>query len=243
VGYAYVQSAYYSRDDIPKGDYILYDSVWVRQVIGNDVSGAGSSKSHDEAIFLFGHELGHLLLRHFTSSSELPRIRKEMDADHFGGCAAGALGANWETVADLISRIRGDFDTDYPSRANSLVTAKAGFDTCSRPLAPSPQPPPLPANRTEQAVVKSPLELLVGRWNHDSSGVNIEITPADDIWDAEFGRGRVGLTYDHGANIAVSYPNFSCLYYVTFLKSRSTMVWKLMSGTRNCREGAYTRDE
>jgi hypothetical protein len=37
------------------------------------------------------------------SSSDLPRIRKEMDADHFGGCAAGALGATWETVADLIS--------------------------------------------------------------------------------------------------------------------------------------------
>jgi hypothetical protein len=81
-GVANVQSAYLSRDDVPKGDYILYDPVWVRQVIGNDVSGAGSSKSHDEATFLFGHELGHLLLRHFTSSSELPRIRKEMDADH-----------------------------------------------------------------------------------------------------------------------------------------------------------------
>jgi hypothetical protein len=143
-GVANAQSAYYSRDDIPKGDYILYDPVWVRQVIGNDVSGAGNSRSHDEAIFLFGHELGHLLLRHFTSSSELPRIRKEMDADHFGGCAAGALGANWETIADLISRIRGDFDTDYPSRANSLVTAKAGFDTCSRPRVPSPQTQPPP---------------------------------------------------------------------------------------------------
>jgi hypothetical protein len=143
-GVANAQSAYYSRDDIPKGDYILYDPVWVRQVIGNDVSGAGNSRSHDEAIFLFGHELGHLLLRHFTSSSELPRIRKEMDADHFGGCAAGALGANWETIADLISRIRGDFDTDYPSRANSLITAKAGFDTCSRPRVPAPPTPPPP---------------------------------------------------------------------------------------------------
>jgi hypothetical protein len=64
-GVANVQSAYYARDDIPKGDYILYDPVWVRQVIGNEISGAGNSKSHDEAIFLFGHELGHLLLRHY----------------------------------------------------------------------------------------------------------------------------------------------------------------------------------
>jgi hypothetical protein len=108
---------------------------------------------------------------------------------------------------------------------------------------PSTPPQPLPANRTEQAVVKSPLALLVGRWNHDSSGVNIEITRADDIWDGQFGRGRVGLTYDHGANIAVSYPSFSCLYYVTFLQNRPTMLWKLMFGTRNCREGAYTRVE
>ena len=139
-GVANVQSIYYYRDDIPKGDYILYDPVWVRQVIGNDVSGAGNSKSHDEAIFLFGHELGHLLSRHFTSNSELPRITKEMEADRFGGCAAGALGTNWENVADLISRIRGDFDTDYPSRLNSLATAKAGFDTCSRHPEPNPTP-------------------------------------------------------------------------------------------------------
>jgi hypothetical protein len=132
-GVANVQSVYYDRSEIPKGDYILYDPVWVRQVIGNDPGGVTKSKSHDEAIFLFGHELGHLLARHFTSNSELPRLRKEIDPDHFGGCAAGALGANWEVVADLISRIRGDFDTDYPSRANSLATAKVGFDTCFRP--------------------------------------------------------------------------------------------------------------
>jgi hypothetical protein len=164
-GVANVQSAYYSRDDIPNGDYILYDPVWVRQVIGTDVSGVGTSKSHDEAIFLFGHELGHLLLRHFTSNSALPRIRKEMDADHFGGCAAGALGANWENVADLINRIRGDFDTDYPSRANSLATARAGFDTCSRPSTPTPQatktpaapspPPAEPQSESMAAVLKS----------------------------------------------------------------------------------------
>jgi hypothetical protein len=135
------------------------------------------------------------------------------------------LGANWEAVADLISRIRGDFDTDYPSRANSLATAKVGFDTCSRPLPTSPQPQP--ANRADQAVVKSPLELLVGKWNHLPSSENIEITRADDIFDSAFGQGRVGLTYDHGANIAVSYRNFSCFYYVTFLKNGATMVWNL----------------
>jgi hypothetical protein len=72
----------------------------------------------------------------------------------------------------------------------------------------------------------------VGKWNHDSSSENIEITRADDIWDSAFGQGRVGLTYDHGANIAVSYRNFACFYYVTFLRNRATMVWNLSMGHR-----------
>jgi hypothetical protein len=123
-----VQSAYYDRPDIPKGDYILYDPIWVREVIGTD---------HEQATVIFGHELGHLLDRDFTSNVGLARIQKETNADHFAGCAAGALGVKWESVENILSRIRGDTDTDYPSREHSLATAKAGFDDCLRSTVPT----------------------------------------------------------------------------------------------------------
>jgi hypothetical protein len=124
------------------------------------------------------------------------------------------------------------------------IVVGSPIDTTAKtsPAPSSTEAASVPANQTEQAI-KSPLERLVGQWSHDSSGVNIEITQANDIWDGAFGRGRIGLTYDHGANISVSYPNLSCFYYVSFLKTRPAMVWKLVYGPRNCREGAYTRAE
>jgi hypothetical protein len=118
-----VQSTYYDRPEIPKSDYILYDPTWVREVIGNN---------HEQATVIFGHELGHLLDRDFTSNAGLTRIQKETNADHFAGCAAGALGVRWESVQNILSRIRGDTDTDYPSREHSLAAAQAGFNDCLR---------------------------------------------------------------------------------------------------------------
>jgi hypothetical protein len=126
-----VQAIYYQRDDIPVGDYILYDPVWVRTVIGPVLSDK-QKKARDQALFIFGHELGHILARHFTSAAGLPRIEKELAADAFAGCAAGALAASWENVEDLITRIRGDVDTSYPRRSRSLSAAKQRFDSCSR---------------------------------------------------------------------------------------------------------------
>jgi WD40 repeat protein len=135
-----VSSNYFDRKEIPKGEYIVYDPVWVRQVVGNKLSASTQSKAHDEAIVLFGHELGHLLQRHWTVNSGLPRLTKETEADHFAGCAAGALGVKWEAVEDFLGRIRGDVDTTYPSREHSVAAAKDGFDHCQRapvkPLSP-----------------------------------------------------------------------------------------------------------
>jgi hypothetical protein len=118
------QSIYLDRPDLKiKGDFILYDPTWIRELIGND---------REQAIVIFGHELGHLLDRDWTTNRDLPKIKKETNADHFAGCAAGALGVAWGKVQDVLSRIRADVDTDYPSREHSLAAAKIGFDACLR---------------------------------------------------------------------------------------------------------------
>ena len=126
--------SYFDRTDIPKGDYILYDPIWVRQVIGVVINRPLSSE-RDEAVVLFGHELGHLLGRHFTTQSDLSRLVKETEADRFGGCAASAMNAKWENVANLLGRLRGDYDTTYPSREHSIAAAREGFNRCGRRVA------------------------------------------------------------------------------------------------------------
>ena len=125
-----VRSNYIDDKEVPTGDYILYDPVWVKEVVGPNIQGRESKRARDEATFLFGHELGHLLGRHFTSNGQLDRLEKEKEADRFAGCAAGALGADWTNIKEFISRIRGDVESSYPSRAQSLQIAKAQFDIC-----------------------------------------------------------------------------------------------------------------
>jgi hypothetical protein len=123
-GITQVQSFYFVRPGVPQGEYILYDPRWVRQVVGPDLS--------DEAVILFGHELGHILLRHWTANAGLSRLKKETDADHFAGCAAGAMGVKWDAVQNLLKRIRLDVETDYPSAQHSIQAAREGFERCER---------------------------------------------------------------------------------------------------------------
>jgi hypothetical protein len=130
AGVGKVQSAYYDQADVPLGDYVLYDPVWVREVVGNQLTGEARRQARDEAVFLFGHELGHILGRHFTSSRSLPRIDKELAADKFAGCTAGVLAADWKNIEEFIGRIRGDTDTTYPSRVRSVTATRASFDSC-----------------------------------------------------------------------------------------------------------------
>jgi hypothetical protein len=129
-GVSKAESIYYDPKDPQQGEYILYNPTWIREVIGND---------RDEAIVIFGHELGHLLDRDWTTNAKLTRLEKETRADHFAGCAAGALGVKWDKVRDILSRIRGDVDGYYPSREHSLEAARDGLDKCLRntPTRPS----------------------------------------------------------------------------------------------------------
>jgi hypothetical protein len=115
--------AYYADGKIqgvPKGDYIVYNPTWVREVIGDD---------RVQAIALFGHEIAHHLHRDFTGSN-VPDIQKETRADQFAGCAVARLGGDWSTLENLFSRLREDIDSTYPSRLKSLEAAKQGFERC-----------------------------------------------------------------------------------------------------------------
>jgi hypothetical protein len=118
---------------IPQGDYIFYDPTWVKEVVGPSLQTGGDNKQRDEAIVLFGHELGHHLGRHFTAAAGLPAIEKERAADRFAGRAACGMGVKWERVKDLLTRLRTDADTpDYPSREQALKAAQEGFSKCQK---------------------------------------------------------------------------------------------------------------
>ena len=132
-GVGKVQSIYYhDRTDIANGDYIFYDTIWVREVLGNKLAEGTQTLVRDQAIVVFGHELGHLLGRHFTSNADMPQIQKETEADHFAGCAAAVMNVGWSSVQDILRRIRPELDTDYPSQAHSLEAAKSGYDVCGK---------------------------------------------------------------------------------------------------------------
>lgn len=107
---------------IPDGDYIAVNPVWFREVIGDD---------QVQAVALFGHELGHFSGRHFESRSDIPQEQKEAEADHFAGCAVARTSGDWKSLENLLVRIRPDVaGMGYPSRAQSLKTAREGFDDC-----------------------------------------------------------------------------------------------------------------
>ena len=131
-GVGKVQSIYFNRKEVPQGDYIFYDPVWVREVLGNKLVDNTGSRARDQAVVIFGHELGHLLGRHFTSNIGLTSIQKETEADHFAGCAASVMNVDWNNVQDILRRIRPDTDTDYPSQAHSVEAARLGYDICRK---------------------------------------------------------------------------------------------------------------
>ena len=104
------------------GRYIVYNPIWVREVIGND---------RDQAVFVFGHEFGHFLGGHFFEKSGISRVKKELEADRFAGCASARMLAQWPSIENLVSRIRPpSSDGYYPSAREALSQVEVGFKEC-----------------------------------------------------------------------------------------------------------------
>ncbi|MGD9614033.1 MAG: hypothetical protein AB7H90_12600 [Alphaproteobacteria bacterium] len=107
----------------PDTEFIIYDPTWVREVIGRD---------YFQAVVLFGHELAHLLNRHFTSRADLDPKEKETEGDYFAGCAVAHLGGDRSVFENLLARLREEKSDKYPDRLKSLEAADEGFRKCEK---------------------------------------------------------------------------------------------------------------
>lgn len=123
--------------DINEGEYVVYDPEWVREVVGDD---------RTQVIFLFAHESAHFINRHFGSRRNLPRKQMETEADKFGGCAVARMEADFDSLLNVLNRIRKMEDAIYPNREEAIAAAKEGFTDCGgkvetnsdvEPVAPS----------------------------------------------------------------------------------------------------------
>jgi hypothetical protein len=87
------------------------------------------------------------------------------------------------------------------------------------------------------------LQRIEGRWNQ--TGTNIQITKSEiegwDIWLSKVGRGRIGSTSGHGANVQVSTAQFECYYFLTRLSDGKALQWQKTSGPSVCPEGRFER--
>jgi hypothetical protein len=102
-------------------NFVIYNDIWVRETIG---------KNRDMAVFIMGHEFGHLLKSHLTTRRETTSFEMESEADYQGACAVALLGGKWSSVEEIIEKLRGDIDTDYPSAATSMKISREAFDDC-----------------------------------------------------------------------------------------------------------------
>lgn len=107
---------------VPAGEYILYNQKWAHQVLGED---------DDLAVVVLGHEVGHLMNRDFsTTRVGTSMLEREKEADRFAGCAAARRAIAWPKVPNILSRLREDYDSDHPKKADSLSEAQAGYNSC-----------------------------------------------------------------------------------------------------------------
>ncbi|MDW9812099.1 hypothetical protein [Sinorhizobium meliloti] len=108
-------------DELKSLTFIIYSRSWLRTVLGTQ---------RDKAVFILGHELGHIMRQHLTERSSLTRLEMEKEADYEGACAVARLGGDWNTLLDVIAQNRDDADGDYPSAEHSTDIARVAFSEC-----------------------------------------------------------------------------------------------------------------
>ncbi len=102
-------------------NFIIYNNVWVTHTLG---------ENRTQAIFLLGHEIGHITRGHLGERKGIPRLTQETEADYEGACTVARLGGNWDELVDYIKRIRGPVVEFYPRPVVSLRQAADAFRQC-----------------------------------------------------------------------------------------------------------------
>ena len=133
----------WSDDGLPANlqalQYIIYNPNWIQEILGNN---------RDMVVFILGHELGHIIngdvaqarVDAVSDKSKNPaRLEMERKADYAGACALAQVGGTWDALEDLIPRIRGIKDVNYPSGEESLDIARIAFSACGGQLDPDPK--------------------------------------------------------------------------------------------------------
>jgi hypothetical protein len=116
----------------PEGDYIIYNPIWFREVVGQDYA---------QTVAVFAHELAHLLNRDFVAPRvNLPRKTKELEADRFAGCAVAKMKVSLASYESLLSRIRPDLSGSYPSKDESIAAARKAYTDCGGAFEAAPDP-------------------------------------------------------------------------------------------------------
>ncbi|WP_141720010.1 hypothetical protein [Rhizobium sp. YK2] len=86
---------------------------------------------------------------------------------------------------------------------------------------------------------------LVGTWNHDNSGENIQIKRDNDVFDSQLGQGRISTTIDHAANFVIAYQGGKyCWYYITTTnrgKRMNLAVRNPSQSPKTCLSGTFNK--
>jgi Trypsin-like peptidase domain len=180
-----------AKPEIPPGQYIVYNPIWVREVIGND---------QVQAIALFGHELGHLFNQDFTLNANLSPVEKETRADHFAGCAVARLNGDWSALESLFSRLRNENkDQFYPDRLTSLEAAKAGFEECGKGIGSEVQA----SHWSREQLLDSLVEISIDQGGESHEGTGFIVTDFDDH--------SVVITSSNNLGVSASESSLACV--------------------------------
>lgn len=107
-------------ENLKQSQFVLYNRIYMRTLLADD---------RDWAIFILGHELGHITKHHIdTRMFSISRFEQESEADYEGACTVAKLGGRLETIYSLLPHIRDPVDGDYPSIEHSRAIARRAFD-------------------------------------------------------------------------------------------------------------------
>ena len=82
---------------------------------------------------------------------------------------------------------------------------------------------------------------LIGRWVNEVTGIAVDIRENEDFFSENKAAARIARSAAWGANYAVHYGDFTCLYYITSISDRR-MIWTLRRGTPSCLKGIFDRE-